>query len=101
MQAYKENAAKRDEFFEEEKRQKVAKAAAEVKAAKEAKGLTLGSAAAAAAAAKPAFGVQPEVAAAEEAAGDIFSKEGHGDLAMARKANATAAAAAGTTISHA
>jgi len=100
MQAYKENAAKRDEFFEEEKRQKVAKAAAEVKAAKEAKGLTLGSAAAAAA--KPAFGVQPEVAAAEEAAGDIFSKEGHGDLAMARKANATTAAAAvaGTTISH-
>ena len=34
MQSYKENATKRDEFFEEEKRQKVAKAAAEVSAAK-------------------------------------------------------------------
>jgi hypothetical protein len=88
MSAYRENAAKRDEFFEEEKRQKVAAAAAEVKAAKEAK--------AAAAAAKPAFGIQPEVAAAEEAAGDLFSKEGHGDLAMARKA-----AGPGATISHA
>ena len=92
MGAYRDNAAKRDEFFEEEKRQKIAKATAEVKAAKEAR--------AAAAAAKPAFGVQPEVAAAEEAAGDLFSKEGHGDLAMARKA-AAAAAATGATISHA
>jgi hypothetical protein len=93
MSAYRENAAKRDEFFEEEKRQKVAAAAAEVKAAKEAKAAA---AAAAAAAAKPAFGVQPEVAAVEEAAGDLFSKEGHGDLAMARKA-----AGPGATISHA
>jgi hypothetical protein len=104
MSAYRENAAKRDEFFEEEKRAKVAAATAEVKAAKEAK------AAAATAAAKPAFGVQPEVAAVEEAAGDLFSKEGHGDLAMARKAfaaektNATvavAAEAAGATMAHA
>jgi hypothetical protein len=87
MGAYRENAAKRDEFFEEEKRQKVAAATAEVKAAKEAKAAALGP--------------RPEVAAAEEAAGDIFSKEGHGDLAMARKANATVAAAAETTISHA
>lgn len=37
MQAYKENATKRDEFFEEEKRQKMAKAAADVKASKEAR----------------------------------------------------------------
>jgi hypothetical protein len=37
MQSYKENAAKRDAFFEEEKRQKMAKAAADVQAAKAAK----------------------------------------------------------------
>ena len=34
MKSYRENATKRDEFFEEEKRQKMAKAAAEVKASK-------------------------------------------------------------------
>jgi hypothetical protein len=83
MQAYRENATKRDEFFEEEKRQKVAKATAEVTAAKAAK-------AAAASVVK-----QDEVEKVEEAAGDMFSAVG--DLAIQRKA----AAAAVETISHA
>jgi len=84
MQAYRENATKRDEFFEEEKRQKVAKATAEVTAAKAAK-----------AAATASVVKQDEVEKVEEAAGDMFSAVG--DLAIQRKA----AAAAVETISHA
>ena len=75
MQAYKENAAKRDEFFEEEKRQKVAKAAAEVKASKEAK-------AADAAAAKKVFGEGEEVPDSSAVTDPLFNTP---DLAMARK----------------
>ena len=70
MQSYKENAAKRDEFFEEDKRQKVAKAMAETAAAKERL----------AAAKKATFGEQEAVAEAS----DIFA--GDVDLALARKA---------------
>jgi hypothetical protein len=80
MQSYKDNAAKRDAFFEEDKRQKMAAAAAEVQASKAAK--------AAVAAAKPkapAFGLQEEVATAT-APSDLFTDVGHADLAMARKA---------------
>ena len=69
MQSYKENAAKRDEFFEEEKRQKVAKAMAETAAAKERL----------AAEKKATFGVQD----APGNAADLFDG---GDLALARKA---------------
>jgi len=69
MQSYKENAAKRDEFFEEEKRQKVAKAMAETAAAKERL----------AAEKKVTFGVQD----APGNAADVFDG---GDLALARKA---------------
>lgn len=78
MQSYKENAAKRDAFFEEDKRQKMAAAAAEVQASKAAK--------AAVAAAKPkapTFGLQEEDATAPS---DMFTDAGHADLAMARKA---------------
>ena len=73
MQAYKDNAAKRDAFFEEEKRQKMAKAAAEVKAAK-------------AAQAKPAPTIEPqgeEKLNTSEVAAGIFSDAP--DLAMERK----------------
>jgi hypothetical protein len=95
MRAYRENAEKRDEFFEEEKRQKVAKANAEVTAAKAAL-------AASRPAKAPTFGTQAE----EGSPSDIFSGEGHGDLALARKAAALAAKTANetneaNTISHA
>ena len=71
MQAYRENSAKRDEFFEEEKRQKVTAAAAAVKATKERQ-----------AAEKRAstFGLQEETS---EIGCDMFSASG--DLAMERK----------------
>ena len=75
MKSYRENAEKRDAFFEEEKRQKVAAATAAVKEAKAAKE-----------AAKPkpvAFGVQD----AEGTPADMFGSEGHPDLAIARKAD--------------
>jgi hypothetical protein len=78
MKAYKEQAAKKDAFFEEEKRQKLADAHAAAAAAKK----TLG---------------QPHV---EHAGGDIF--DGPGDLAIQRKAAAAAATAdTSETISHA
>ena len=83
MQSYKDNAAKRDAFFEEDKRQKMAAAAAEVSASKAAK-----------AAAKATFGVQD----APADAGDIFAAAGSGDLAIARKLETAAAAA--SEISH-
>lgn len=79
MQAYKENAAKRDAFFEEDKRQKMAKAAAEVQAAKATK------------AAKPTFGLQDEATPS-----DMFATSGAPDLAIARKQ-----AADSDTIHHA
>jgi len=75
MQSYKENAAKRDQFFEEDKRQKMAAAASEVATAKAAN-------AAAKTKAAPAFGLQ-DGAAVE--AGDIFGSSGPADLAIARK----------------
>jgi len=94
MRAYRENAEKRDEFFEEEKRQKVAKANAEVSAAKAAL-------AASRPAKAPTFGAQAE----EGSPSDIFSTEGHGDLVLARKAAASLLAAKTAnetnTISHA
>jgi hypothetical protein len=93
MKAYKENATKRDEFFEEEKRQKMAKAAEDVKIAKAA----LADAKAAQEAAKPkatVFGLQDESA---ETPSDMFASTGSPDLAMARKATA----ASSDTVSHA
>jgi DNA-binding protein YbaB len=71
MQAYRENAAKRDEFFEEDKRQKMAAAAATVKAHKEKQ---------AAEKKAPTFGLQEEKA---EVGSDMFSASG--DLALERK----------------
>lgn len=85
MKSYKENAAKRDAFFEEEKREKMAAAAA----------------AAAAAKAKPKAPVFGESEETTESASSLFGaggSDGHGDLAIARRA---AAAGAGSTISHA
>ena len=77
MKSYRENAEKRDEFFEEEKRQKVAAATAAVKEAKAAKEAEK------AAKVKPAtFGVQD----AEGQPADMFGTDGHPDLAIARKA---------------
>lgn len=87
MKSYRENAEKRDAFFEEEKRQKVAAAAASLKEAKAAKEAEK--------AAKPkpvAFGVQD----AEGTPADMFGTDGHPDLAIARKAAATA-----DTVQHA
>ena len=87
MQSYKDNAAKRDAFFEEEKRQKMSAAAAEVKAAKEAK------AAASKAKEAPTFGLQEgENAPVQDVpavAAELFGESKHADLAMARKAEAT------------
>ena len=95
MQAYRENAAKRDEFFEEEKRQKVEKANAEVRAAKAAK-----AAKEAEAKKTPVLGSSDVVEKVEEAAGDMFAV---GDLAIQRKLASAAAAASSSaeTISHA
>ena len=88
MKSYRENAEKRDAFFEEEKRQKVAAAAAALKEAKAAKE---------AAKPKPAtFGIQDaEGTPAEGAPADMFGTEGHPDLAIARKA------ASADTVQHA
>jgi hypothetical protein len=87
MQSYKENAAKRDAFFEEEKRQKMAAAAAETKAAKEANALK-----AAKAKEAPTFGLQEgENAPVQDTpavAAELFGESKHADLAMARKAEA-------------
>ena len=90
MKSYRENAEKRDEFFEEEKRQKVAAAAAAVKEAKAAGAVpTLADvkerkekeAKEKAEKEKVAFGEQDALAQPS----DMFSTEGHADLAMARK----------------
>lgn len=82
MQSYKENAEKRDAFFEEEKRQKIAKATEETKAAKE------------------RLAAERAAQAVVADGGDIFGGNVPGDLAVARKmaasADATAATAAAT-----
>jgi hypothetical protein len=81
MQAYRENAAKRDAFFEEEKRQKLAEAAAAAKGKAGASG------------SKPAvFGVAGAEAPAAELGREIFDSA-DADLAIARKAAATKEAA--------
>jgi hypothetical protein len=68
MQSYRENATKRDEFFEEEKRQRIAEANA---AAKEAK--------------KATFGEKGKEIEATEIARELF--DGAPDLAVQRKQN--------------
>jgi hypothetical protein len=85
MQAYKENSAKKDAFFEEEKRQRMAEAASAASASK-----------------KAMFGQKGKEVEAGEVANDLFDGA-DADLAIARKAAATAAAAAAdvNTISHA
>jgi hypothetical protein len=83
MQAYKDNAAKKDAFFEEEKRQKIADAAAAVKASKDAKATATTSS-------------LLDAVPAQEAGAGLF--DGPGDLAIQRKVEA---AAGPETISHA
>lgn len=85
MQAYKENSAKKDAFFEEEKRQRMAEAASAASASK-----------------KAMFGQKGKEVEAGEVANDLFDGA-DADLAIARKAAATAATAAAdvNTISHA
>jgi hypothetical protein len=84
MQSYKENAEKRDAFFEEEKRQKMAKAAADVAAAKAAKK-------------GPTFGLQEGES--QETPSDMFAAP---DLAIGRKQEAQAALeTAASTITYA
>ena len=83
MQSYKENAAKRDEFFEEEKRQKMAKAAADATTAKAAQAVARDEAKAAKASkAAPVFGEQPETETEGADVNDLFGAQ---DLALARK----------------
>ena len=81
MRGYKENVARKDALFEEEKRQKMADAAAAVAAAK-------GSKSAAA-----VFGAKGEEVAATEVARGLFDGEGPADLAIARKMEAATSAA--------
>ena len=94
MQSYKENAAKRDAFFEEDKRQKMAKAASEVQAAKAANGTVKAKA--------PVFGLSPTSAETEDTktmADSLFGGSGAPDLAIARKTAAAIAVAASLTES--
>jgi hypothetical protein len=70
MGAYKENAAKRDAFFEEEKRQKMAAAAAEVSKVKEMK--------------EPIFGEKGKEVPATEVARALF-EGAHADLVVESK----------------
>jgi hypothetical protein len=76
MQSYRENATKRDEFFEEQKRERIAQANAASAAAK-----------------KATFGEKGKEIEAAQLARDLF--DGAGDLAVQRKAEAAA-----DTISH-
>jgi hypothetical protein len=86
MQAYRENAAKRDAFFEEEKRQKMAEAAAAVEKAKKEQAEARGGAGAAATA---VFGEKGKEVEAADIARSVM--EGiDADLAIARKAGAAA-----------
>jgi len=82
MQSYKENAEKRDAFFEEEKRQKMAKAAAEVAAAKAA------NANAKEVKKAPTFGEQEGED--QKTPTDMFAATGAPDLAIGRKQEAAA-----------
>jgi hypothetical protein len=75
MQSYRENATKRDEFFEEQKRQRIAEANAASAAAK-----------------KATFGEKGKEVEAAQLARDLF--DGAPDLAVQRKAEAA------DTISH-
>lgn len=97
MQSYKENATKRDEFFEEEKRQKMAKAALEVQAAKEALSATRAEKVKEKEKAV-VFGLQQEVE-TPEVASDMFSTPG--DLAMARHSASASSSAANDSVSYA
>jgi hypothetical protein len=82
MEAYKENAAKRDAFYEEEKRQKLAEAAAAAKAAKQSQKVAV-------------FGEKGKEQEVTEEARELFDRMGAGapDLAIQRKEEAAAAAA--------
>ena len=84
MKSYRENAEKRDEFFEEEKRQKVAAAAAAVKEAKAAGAVpTLSDITAKKE--KEAKEKEAKIQNTPTQPTDMFSSEGHPDLAIARK----------------
>lgn len=82
MQAYRENAAKRDAFFEEEKRQKLAEAAAAAKGKAGASGTKAA-----------VFGAAGAEAEAADLGREMFDGA-EADLAIARKAAATKAAGA-------
>jgi len=90
MQAYRENAAKRDAFFEEEKRQKMAEAAAAAEAAKKAQAAAV-------------FGEKGKEVEASEIARELI-ESADADLAIARKAAVSEAGtlreASGETITH-
>ena len=81
MKSYKDNVAKKDAFFEEEKRQKMAEAASAAAAAKGAKA--------------PVFGVKGSEIGATDVARELFDGAASVDLAIARKAEAAASAVAG------
>lgn len=95
MQAYRENSAKRDAFFEEEKRQKMADAAAKAEAAKKAQAGAIGGAGSAPSA---VFGEKGKEVEAAEIAREVMDSA-EADLAIARKAASTSRAD-GETISH-
>jgi hypothetical protein len=97
MQAYRENASKRDAFFEEEKRQKMSDAAAAVAASKRSASASVPAPASDVSTVTPAiFGEKGKEIEAAELARDVM--EGlDADLAIARKA---AEAKGGDTISY-
>lgn len=98
MQAYRENAAKRDAFFEEEKRQKMADAAAAVAAAKKAQ-TEAGGAGGAGASSAATFGEKGKELEAAEIAREVM--EGiDADLALARKAGVQESKSDSDTVSH-
>lgn len=82
MQAYRENSAKRDAFFEEEKRQKMADAAAAAEAAKKAQ-----------------FGEKGKEVEAAEIAREVMDSV-EADLAIARKGGVSESKSDSDTISH-
>jgi len=90
MKSYKDNAAKREAFFEEDKRQKMAEAAGAAEKGKAAQ-------AAERAARHAAFGLQDKEQEAGEAGADMFAG---GDLAMARKATTATTATAPASVSE-
>jgi hypothetical protein len=100
MQAYRENASKRDAFFEEEKRQKMAEAAGAAAASKKAHAAAGGAGASSSVASSSV--ASSSVASSSETAAAVFGEKGKeleaadiardimdgidGDLAIARKA---------------